>query len=400
MSKEIIYTPVGVAVVSMILIAIATGLSNLAIIYALTILPVSVAAGLVSFKRVEKNLNRLMETEEDQVDFQQESNQVITKIGERVSESAQIIKNQVAHVCDDGRAEVDQVATRFSNVMKRLRSAMDVFHETINSKEVSQEGSSSTKLTAEIRSSLEGVTESIQTVLNSKHEVIDHIKPLSNYTEALTDMANDISTIASQTELLALNAAIEAARAGSQGRGFAVVADEVRSLANNANQSGQKIIQNANEINKQIALTLEQVAQQSEQESIKIQHADEIIQSVIKRYQDSETSISISANVIVAISEEIQQDINEALVSLQFQDRTTQTLENVIKSLENMEVGIGSTVEALKADNFEIATESLNWADQMKNNYTTESEKVIHGEISGDGYNDESNQESGDVNFF
>jgi len=399
--KAIIPIPIGIATISVIAMLGIVGLSSLAIAYSVTILLVSYIAAKWSYKKVSQELAQYVEQASESSDEnQQNNNRLIADINQNISSSAEIWKKQIASVCDDGREEVNHLAVRFSNVMKRLETAMAVFSETISSRELNSHSDSSTKLTTEIRNNLEGVTESIQTVLSSKHEVIEHIRPLSNYTEALTDMANDISTIASQTELLALNAAIEAARAGDQGRGFAVVADEVRSLANNANQSGQKIIQNADEINKQIALTLEQVAQQSEQESQKMQHADEIIQSVIKRYQDSEVSISISANVIVGISEEIQSDINEALVSLQFQDRNTQALENVIRNLEKMGSGMASAFEALNAGQIEIASESLNWIDQMKDSYTTDSEKLIHGEVSGETYNDDLNQDSGEVNFF
>jgi methyl-accepting chemotaxis protein len=150
-----------------------------------------------------------------------------------------------------------------------------------------------------------------------------------------------VEQMADNTKLLALNADIEAARAGEAGRGFAVVANEVRRLSQRSHVFSQEIRKHLKAVSNGLNRTYGNMQTLTAED---MEHALTLKREVVELTESLEGKNREVANTvgdINVISREIAQDVQNIVISLQFQDITSQQLNNMLQPVEELKQKIG-----------------------------------------------------------
>jgi methyl-accepting chemotaxis protein len=217
-----------------------------------------------------------------------------------------------------------------------------------------------------------------ETAMKNMEQMLAKVQGLDRFVVELQDMASDVARIAQQTNLLALNAAIEAARAGDMGRGFAVVAKEFRMLSNQSGDTGRKIAEKVKVISAAIVDTCTVVRESVVAEDSSLETAHATIDRVVSDFRGITEAFQRSRDLLHGESVSIQSEVNQALVQMQFQDRVSQILNQVIKNIERLPAVMQETQQAYAATGVLEAHDPQVMLDEMKKTYVMADQHVIH----------------------
>ncbi|MGZ8158967.1 MAG: methyl-accepting chemotaxis protein [Methylobacter sp.] len=322
-------------------------------------------------RRFDGLLNRI-----DQPAVSEKPGQGIDGLDSLCQKVLPIWSNQVEMARAHTEESIADLAKRFDALSKRLDSAVTASQNAVGGDSGSTGGI--VELLKDSQLELGTITKALGASLEEKEKLLRSIEDLSGFTDQLSKMASEVSSIAAQTNLLALNAAIQSARAGDAGRGFSVVADEVRKLSRSSGDVGKKITETIESVSEAIEGTLTISRNFARQDEETLGNAEHIIDSVLRRFTKAASGLSDSEELLRTENSAINYEISDVFVALQFQDRVSQILALVCDDLNKLEKHLN---ELKNEESHEGLSRSVNveqWLDELAKTYTMEEQLTAH----------------------
>ncbi len=182
--------------------------------------------------------------------------------------------------------------------------------------------------------------ERMQALQKNVEVIAEQVVDLSSQASQIGNISQLVIDFANQTNMLALNSSVEAVRAGEHGKGFAVVANEIRKLADQSQQSADKINALVSNIQKAINETV-----------MVTEEGTKTVKAGVEIAKQTETAfgeIKESVNQVV---------LNNQQVSLNLKQQVD-AIQQVVDAMEVIDRGAKETATGLNQS--KVGTEQLN----------------------------------------
>lgn len=257
----------------------------------------------------------------------------------------------------DEITELSKMMERFASDMSSLNAGVQEVASgnqiaATRTMDIAKEIADASKSAEEGLAVIGQMSERINRAAEESLQSIATVNELAQKIEDINQLLENISRIATRTNMLALNAGIEAARAGAGGKGFAVVAEEIRKLAYESSDVASNVSRQMGDMSLKLQSVINSVRAGSSTSADANQRAKATMET-ISAILENLKKVSSAANDLSAVSEE------QAASS----EEISATLQSISTEVERIK---GFVVEAEKAMS-QLADSASDLSDRARN---------------------------------
>ncbi|WP_162500919.1 MULTISPECIES: methyl-accepting chemotaxis protein [Modicisalibacter] len=298
-------------------------------------------------------------------------------------------------VIEGGRGSMEEAVTSLARHFDAMHQQLDVALNAGDETDMQAKQHALQAVTATTQQAFGELWASLDASAVRDAETLQLIGDLAEQNAALVGLSGEIRDIALQIKLLALNAAIEAARAGAAGRGFAVVAGEVRNLAIRSAEAGDQVHDTVARVNGRIQTVVEQVQRNVELSRESREHNQRTIGEATHNVTRRAESMAEDAQALMRVRSDIEAQVNEVIVKLQFQDHLSQVLDHTTQAMDDLGTALCPTVDE---PSDALAARLASLRERMSRRATTDFERRVLTTESG--APDETQDTASELTFF
>ena len=236
-------------------------------------------------------------------------------------------------VTQQSEAAAASIGQSFRKVMGKSTEQMDDALKLLKASSDGQGGSTWLSLPDFIKAyekQLDTVTGRMMDFSRASEEMSQHQEVVRDHSTAIDEMLDELRNMASRIRKLALDSTVAVNRdVETEQRFFIEIADRIRETSTSAHDLTRRMRDGLEKIRQVMGNTYEELSKSSDNVRMAAVQARVDVSQLNIATMEKAREVTVTLEKITSLGQEVQRDINQIIVAMQYQDITQQKLEQV-----------------------------------------------------------------------
>ncbi len=274
------------------------------------------------------------------------TNQLQTSINHNLNPAIESL-DQITSIINDGSSLLQ---SSFINLAGKSDQQLGLLNEMfihLRGGDLEKDGLAFDHIARDIKVILNSYVDLMVEISDKSITAAHKIQDMVNEMDLVFDLLSQVHKLTDQTNLLALNAAIEAARAGEVGRGFSIVADEVRNLSNSSQKLNNRIRNQTSSAKSLLADSSRIIGEIASLDMNIALSAKGNMDEMLQKLMEVNQCISSTIDDTTIVAKDIQNDVSQAIIAIQFEDSAIQVSKHINSHLQTIQNNMNAVTDEI-----------------------------------------------------